>query len=420
MFFTKYFNFLSDTLNTFNHKLVTIATIFLLFSFQILAFTQQKPHYLIVVFICFLLVIINMNGYFNYIKFFYLFPLLLSIFYFIINYKAGSPFILSILNYVIIPFVFLNHNFQDFNLEKLMKPFQWFIVFCFFGLLLQLVGFEAPFLDLELARTNDIVKERYGSFAGSTLVLGFYAAISTIYGYYTIIYEKNKSIYNIVIFITSLATLFLAQSRRYYIFSFIIMLLIYFFGSYQNFKISTILTKNKWGILSIIALLVVSFMLQDKVFFFMRFYSTFDYVNDGSNILRAIKWLEAIQRFLDNFWFGAGLGDMGAVGKNLQEITVQEISVAESYFLKVFVEGGFFFGLSFIAITVYLLKKSFSVLKNPTKAFAAYIFIFFFIDCFMSMTLEYVLGSILFWISISIITKDELGNKKILPKVALL
>ena len=87
MFFTKYFNFLSDTLNTFNHKLVTIATIFLLFSFQILAFTQQKPHYIIVVFICFLLVIINMNGYFNYIKFFYLFPLLLSIFYFICTFN---------------------------------------------------------------------------------------------------------------------------------------------------------------------------------------------------------------------------------------------------------------------------------------------------------------------------------------------
>ena len=155
-------------------------------------------------------------------------------------------------------------------------------------------------------------------------------------------------------------------------------------------------------------MIVGSFLMQDQVFLFMRFYSTFDFANDGSNVLRAIKWLEAIQQFLDNFWFGAGLGDMGAVGKNLQELSVYELTVAESYFLKVFVEGGVFFGTAFIIMIVFLLKKSLKILKNhSSNSFAAYIFLFFFLDCFMSMTMEYVIGSILFWLAISVIIKEN-------------
>ena len=351
---------------------------------------------------------VNINGYFNYIKLLYLLPLVLSMVYFLSQHKAESPFILSILNYLIVPLVFLNHNFQNFNFEKMMKLFQWFIIFCFFGLLIQVLGIESSFLDLELAITNDVVKERYGSFAGSTLVLGFYASISTIYTYYTYVYEKNKSIKNIVFLLISLSTLFLAQSRRYYVFTFIIMVLIYFIGGNRDFKIGKIISKNKWIILLIIAMIVGSFLMQDQVFLFMRFYSTFDFANDGSNVLRAIKWLEAIQQFLDNFWFGAGLGDMGAVGKNLQELSVYELTVAESYFLKVFVEGGVFFGTAFIIMIVFLLKKSLKILKNhSSNSFAAYIFLFFFLDCFMSMTMEYVIGSILFWLAISVIIKEN-------------
>ena len=408
MTWIKFLNFFSDTVQIFNEKLVLIATALLLFSFQILVLTEQKPHYIIVVLICVVLLIVNINGYFNYIKLLYLLPLTLSMIYFLSQHKAGSPFILSILNYLIIPLVFLNHNFHDFDLNKMMKLFQWFIVFCFLGLLLQVIGIESPFLDLELAITNEVVKERYGSFAGSTLVLGFYASISTIYTYYTYVYKSDKSIKNIFFLLISLSTLFLAQSRRYYVFTFIIMGLIYFFGGNKEFKLGKIIAKNKWAILIIIALIVGSFLLKDQVFLFMRFYSTFDFANDGSNVLRAIKWLEAIQQFLDNFWFGAGLGDMGAVGKDLQELTVYELTVAESYFLKVFVEGGVFMGIAFIVMMIFLLKKSLKHIKQRSiDSFAAYIFIFFFLDCFMSMTMEYVLASILFWLSIAIITKSN-------------
>lgn len=413
----QYFSFISDTLQVFNQKMVNIATLLLLFSFQILVFTEQKPHYLVVVFVCFILLFVNLNTYFNYLKFIYLFPLLISIFYFVSQNKPDNPFILSILNYVIIPLVFLNHNFQTFDFTKTMQLFQWFTVFCFLGLILQVLGVQAPFLDLELAITNDIVKERYGSFAGSTLVLGFFTSISSIYTYYTYVYHKDKSIKNLVLLAISLTSLFLAQSRRYYIFTFIIMFLIYFLGTNKEFKPFTIIRKNKWAILIILIFTIVSFMLQDKVFLFMRIYSTFDFANDASNVLRAIKWLEAIQQFLDHFWFGAGLGDMGAVGKNLQEEDVYEIAVAESYYLKVFVEAGIFFGISFVCMMIFLLRKSYQLIRaNSNKSFAAYIFIFFFVDCFMSMTLEVVLASILFWISVAIISLDSLPEKSLQTK----
>lgn len=406
-----FFSFVSDSLQVFNQKMVNIATVLLLFSFQILVFTEQKPHYLVVVLICIVLLLVNLTTYFNYLKFIYLLPLLISVFYYISQNKPDTPFVLSILNYVIIPFVFLNHNFQTFDFTKTMQLFQWFTVFCFLGLMLQVAGIQAPFLDLELAITNDVVKERYGSFAGSTLVLGFFTSISSIYTYYTYVYHKNKSIKNLVVLAISLTSLFLAQSRRYYIFTFVIMFLIYFLGTNREFKIFTIIKKNKWAILVILSFIIVSFMFQDKVFLFMRIYSTFDFANDASNVLRAIKWLEAIQQFLDHFWFGAGLGDMGAVGKNLQEEDVYEIAVAESYYLKVFVEAGVFFGIAFVCMMIFLLKKSFQIIRaNSNKSFAAYIFIFFFVDCFMSMTLEVVLASILFWISVSIISLDSLSK----------
>lgn len=405
----KYLNVFEDTILMANQKLVNLIALALLLSFQILTLTNQKPHYILVVLVCILLLIINFNGYINYIKLLYFIPLLVSVFFYLSQNSPDNPFILSILNYLIIPMVFLNHNFQDFDFSSTMKLFQGFTVVCFFGLLLQVIGIESPFLDLELAITNDVVKERYGSFAGSTLVLGFYTSISTIYSFYNYVYKKDSSIQNIILFCISIISLFLAQSRRYYIFSFIIMFLIYFLGNSNITNPFKIVFKNKIVILAMVSLIVITYFLQDKAFLLMRFYSTFDFANDGSNVLRAIKWLEAIEQFLENFWFGAGLGDMGAVGKNLQELSVYELSVAESYFLKVFVEGGIFFGSAFIIMMIYLLIRSFKFIRrSPSQSFAAYIFIFFFLDCFMSMTMEYVLGSILFWLSISVITKDVL------------
>ena len=397
--------FSTITLSYFNSKMVELCFWLLLFSFQILVLTGLKPHYFLVTAISLIIFVINLQPYINVLKSIYFLPLFTSILYHVLfNRNIDLAFILSILNYVIIPLVFFHRSFYSFDLYKSVYCFKWFTVLCFVGLMLQIVGVEAPFLDLEFAITDGIVKHRYGSIAGSTLVLGFFTSISFIYCFYNYIYLKDSSKQNIVFLIISLISLFLAQSRRYYVFTFIICALIFYFGKTKRTSLKYFFSKYKYYLISILLFFLIAFFLKDDVFLFARFYSTFDYKNDASNVLRAIKWIEAILNFVHHFWFGAGIGNMGAVGKNVSELTPEELTVAESYYLKVFVEGGIFFGLAFVVLIVNTLKRTFILLKhNSSYSFVCYIFLFFFLDCFMSMTLEYVIGSILFWISIAII-----------------
>jgi O-antigen ligase len=400
------------TLKELNSRIVAFATIVLLFSYQLLTITGQKPHYIIFVFLCLVLIFFNLTPNFNRIKFVYLTTLSLSIIHFVLNKELDAPFVLSLLNYIVIPIVFLNRNFQDFDLNRILVFFQWFTLLCFLGLLVQIVGFESRFFGLEYAWTNEVLHERYGSFAGGTLVLGYIASISSIYSIYILVYERKKSTYSIGILIVSLLTLILAQSRRYYIFVFVIGVLIYLFNINKKYSLKKFFKVNGLIAASIIIIFSSLFFIKDSSFYLMRFFSTFDFVGDSSNVLRVIKWLDAIQKFLDNFWFGTGAGALGTIGKNIEDTSIQESAVAESYYLKAFVEGGIFFGLAFIGIMFMLLSKAIRFFRNKEKALAAYIFFFFFLDCFMSMTLEYALASMLFWISISIMLKEVPNEEK--------
>lgn len=372
----------------------------------IFTITESKVHYvffaaasILVLFFTFRLVI-------NVRKLIYFIPLLIS---FIYNFNSNIHnqfFVLSILPYFIVPLVFYNRYFNDFNLTHLLKVFEWFTVLNFLGLLLQLQGIESPFLYLGHAFTNDNYHERYGSFAGGTLALGLGATITVIDSFHKIIFKKDKTAYTIFILILSVTTMILAQSRRFYIIAFIMMLLIYFANPQKIYNRKKIIKIFRTFIIIAVAFFILMFKLQDQSFFIERLVSIFDFKNDLANLERISKWLLAIEQFFNHLWLGMGIGAAGIIGKgNTEEINVAEVFVAESYYLKVFVEAGIFSGLTFLVLIFLFLKDAIASLQDYEKSLAAFFVIFFFIDCFMSTSIEGPLWATIFWLSVAKVSK---------------
>ncbi len=396
-------SFKSDiSLESINNFLVQLAIIVLLLGFPILVVTGQKLHYYIFVLIALVQLIINIQPYFNSVKFYYFLALAIPLVFFLLKKSVNEPFIFSLLPYVIVPFVYFNRSFQLFNLDTVLKIFQVVTILNFIGVLLQVVGFQSIFLDLDRVKTDGIDHDRYGSFAGGTLALGLISSISFIFSLYKIVYERNKSLIQIGFTIISFATLILAQSRRFYILVFIIGVLMFLFDINKNTNINKILRIGLFTFLGLLISLFFLYSIRANNYYLLRLFSIVDFENDGANLERVAKWLLAINSFLNNFWFGMGLGASGTIGKNLtDDDSSVDIFSAESYFIKIFVEGGVIFGVLCLLFLIVYLVKSFKNLQNSQKALAAYIYIFFFLECFMSTSLESAFPSIIFWICVS-------------------
>lgn len=400
----------SISVNSLNNIIVLISTFFLLAGFPLQVITGQKLHYYIFFFNSLLLLVINIRPILNKYKIVYFSIISIPVFFFLISKSVDTAFIFSLIPYIIAPLVYWGNAFHNFSLKPVMQMFQAFTVLYFVGVILQMIGFESIFLNIDITITDGELHDRYGSFAGGTLALGLTASFSLMYCFYEFVYYKNKSITNFFLILTSLLTIVFAQSRRYYLFVFIIGFLIFWFNpnreiknKKQKFKVILIST------LAIVLLIIFLYIIRDTNYYLVRIFSVFDFSGDESNVLRVVKWIEAIQYFLNNFWTGMGFGATGTIGKNFDPTvtSLDEIIVAESYYLKILVECGIIFGLTYFAIQIFFLKKAFKQLKNYEVAFAAYSMLFFFIESFTSTALESAISSMLFWISASVIVKTN-------------
>lgn len=398
----------SISVKSLNNIIVQVSTFFLLGGFPLQVITGQKLHYYIFFFNSLLLLVINIRPILNIYKLIYFSIIAIPVFFFLISKSIDTAFVFSLIPYIIAPLVYWGKAFHDFSFKPVMHMFQAFTVLYFIGVILQMLGFESIFLNIDLTITDGVLHDRYGSFAGGTLALGLTASFSLMYCLYEFVYSNNKSIKNIFLIIASLLTIVFAQSRRYYLFVFIIGFLIYWFNPNREIKNK----KQKFKIILIstfitVLLVVFLYIFRDTNYYLVRIFSVFDFSGDESNVLRVVKWIEAIQYFLNNFWTGMGFGATGTIGKNFDPTvtSLDEIIVAESYYLKILVECGIIFGLTYFALQIFFLKKAFNQLKNYEVAFAAYSMIFFFIESFTSTALESAISSMLFWISASIILK---------------
>ncbi len=396
-----------------NINLVWFSAILCLAGYPIGVITGVKVHYLLFSFFSFILFFVNFyKGGINKFKAYYFITLLIPTAHFLATRTIDLPFIYSALNYVIVPLVFFSINFSKFNLNVFVRIFQLFTFINLIGLILQTIGFESPILQQEFTYTNDVLHDRYGSFAGGSLVLGFIASISTIFSFYDLLCNKKRDALTYLNIVISLLTLVIAQSRRFYIFILIVLALMFLISSNKRINKKKLI-KN----LIIIAIAVAGFIFflyqfKNDNYYASRFFSTFDFKYDASNALRILMWIKAFQTFINNFWFGIGMGGIGTIGKdvfdNLKD--VEDLFVSESYFLKSFVEGGIFFGTCFFLISLHFFKKSFKELRNKNKSLAAYLFIFLFLDSFVSTTLETLLATLIFWIAVSILHYNDTDN----------
>lgn len=390
------------TISALTELIITIGAIFLMLGNPIQVITGIKLHYFIFIILSLVAFIVNISYYINITKAVYFILLLISITVFLIYKPIDLPFIYSLLTYIIIPFIFFNRKFKNFDFTLLMKAFEVFTFLNFIGVLLQVMGFQSAFLHVDLVRTEGELYLRYGSIAGGTLALGFTATISSIYTFYLIIYNKEKSLYNFFVLSFSIITLLLAQSRRYYFLIFIIMIITYVFNANKTYNYKKIISLALGSIILITIAFYIAFALKNQVYFLQRAFSIFNFDDDAANLERVAKWILAINTFIKNIWFGIGIGGTGTIGKNFTEDTsLDDILTAESFYLKIFVECGIFFGLFLLGLFVVTLKKSFKALRNYDTALAAIFFLFFFMECFMSTSLESPLASMLFWICMS-------------------
>lgn len=395
-------SFLNYSIKDANTFIVSVITIAMLAGFPIQVISGTKIHYAAFILGCFILLLINMVAVINYLKLVYFSVFALPILYFLSSSGIDNAFVFSLVPYVIVPIVFWNKAFVAFKLASVLKIFQFFTVIYFIGVLLQMVGVSAPFLAMDITKTEGIVHERYGSFAGGTLALGLTASVSFIFTYYQWVYEKRKGLVPLLLLLISFFTLLFAQSRRFYILIFAVALLIYLYnrparpGSIK--KVLSYVT-----IVVVMLIFLVLYLFKDSNYYLQRIFSVADFAEDESNLLRVAKWLQAIQAFLRHFWFGMGLGASGTIGKNFDPMvtSVDDILVAESYYLKILLECGVVFGTGYLIFQVFLLTKIFRSFRMPRVAFPAFLLFFFFLESFMSTSLESALPSMLFWISVS-------------------
>lgn len=392
----------------FTEILILTGSVLVMIGAPLSIITGVKVHYL-VFFICTVLIyFINLSPYINLTKFAYFLFLFLSVGWFIATKPIDLPFIYSILTYIIIPFAFFNRVFKNYNHHALMKAFEVFTFINFLGVLLQVYGVESVFLDVDLVMTEGEYYPRYGSLAGGTLALGFTASISCIYAFYKTVYDKQKTLYNYLVIFYSLVTLLLAQSRRFYVLVFLVMLVIFLFDVNKKYNVKKALIIAFCSFLLLSVIIYIAYQFKSQVYFLERGFSILNFEDDAANLQRVAKWLLAINTFLKNIYFGIGIGGTGTIGKNFtEESSLEDLLVAESYYIKVFVEAGVFFGLFFLWLAFKYLFKSFKLLRNKKTAMSAALFIFFFFECFMSTSLESPLPSMIFWISLSQLMFNE-------------
>ena len=390
------------SLKTINVYLVVFGTALLLLGFPLTVLTGDKYHYYVFAAICVALFVLNLSSTISLYKAAYIIPFLVICAIHVFQTPIELPFILSLLPYFILPMVFFNSSLVDIDLEPVMKLFHIFNFINLAGVLLQNFGVQSPFLYETLTVTEGEYHARFGSFAGGTLALGLVGCITAIHVFYKMIYLKQKTVYNYLVLICAWTTLLLGLSRRFYLITLLLMIIIYVFDSNKRLSIGKLVRMFVGAIVVLGLLIYVLWLFKDDHIVLRRAFSVFNFEADEGNIERAAKWLIAFQNFLDHFWTGMGMGAMGGVGKNYdQDTDMSEIYVAESYYLKMFVEGGVVFGAIFLVLMFIYLFKSFKALRSRETALVAVLIILFFLDSIMGTSLEGPLGSMLFWIAVN-------------------
>jgi hypothetical protein len=324
------------------------------------------------------------------------------------------PFILnkllfSTVYYLIIPFIYGNNSISANEIYKSLKVCTYSSIIGIVGLVGQMCGFLQSF-KLENTDTLGEVHVRYTSFFGSSILFGFISAINGVVLFYSMMTGGKLILKDLLLFIASIACMIFSYTRGAYLI-FIIGILTISALHLQNVK-----RAFKFTLITTILILVFS-MVLDLNIFLSRLAGFLDFKNEGGNVERLLKWMNAIKIFLNNFWVGTAPGSTGSVGVSKEDAWEYANSygvVTESYVLKVLVENGVFVGAFFILFYLFSIYKAFKFLNHPAKKLLVAIFLAIVIESFTLQSLESPLISMIFWLCFSslVYDKEELNNNR--------
>lgn len=316
--------------------------------------------------------------------------------------QAFQPLVL----YLFVPFIYGRKIFDEDRLHWLLRALLICVPINFIGILLQLSGYDADYLVLEQTATLGLVHDRYTSFMGGSLSLGYvsmFNAICSLYYLFTSKWHKEKLIY-CGLFILAICTLYISFSRRFYILFLIAVILI-------------VLARYNWRnvVPTLTAVMIVAIVFNTgvvkifrnesyNVLFLDRFISTFDFSGDDEgNKFRILKDIQAVEWSLSSPFLGLGVGSVGTIGKSIEELSenFEESIIAEMYYLHVAVDFGILVAVYFILLMLYLFYRSIMEFYL-SGSFAALLLVLYPIDCISSLELAAPFPALIFWLCVGV------------------
>jgi len=316
--------------------------------------------------------------------------------------QAFQPLVL----YLFVPLVYGRKIFDEDRLHWLLRALLICVPINTIGILLQLSGYGGDFLVLEQTATLGLVHDRYTSFIGGSLSLGYismFNAICSLYYLLTSNKHTDKLLYGVLL-ILSVYTLYNSFTRRFYILFVIAAILINLY-------------RLNWRkiLMALIAVMIVAIVLKIdsvnnssnepyKVQVWDRFMSTFDISGDEEgNQFRILKWTQAVEWSLSSPFLGLGVGTVGTIGKSIEELSenFKESIIAEMYLLHVAVDFGIVVAVYFVLFMGYIFYKS-TVWFYLSGSIVALLLILYPIDCIGSLELAAPFPALMFWLCLGV------------------
>lgn len=314
---------------------------------------------------------------------------------------------LPLATYLFVPMIYGRTFMHEDQLRWLLKSLLVVVPINFIGILLQFSGYVENLLEIDMTETLGIVHERYTSFLGGSLMLGYVSMLNAIVALYYLVYsedQKQRILFGLLFLLASI-TLFFSYSRRFYLLWIVAVLLIpiYRYGWRSMF---TAFLAGVGLILSVTMAgnLFSNVSSSENVSISDRILSTFD-INEGSgNDIRMMKNLQSLDLVISNPMLGLGVGSVGTIGKTREELAenFEDAVIAETYYLHIGVDFGVVVATLFTIIMFYLALISVKEF-NWSGGLSALLIFLYVIESFVGASLNGVLPAVIFWMSLGVL-----------------
>jgi len=318
---------------------------------------------------------------------------------------GGKYFWMAMVSYLVIPIICGRYVITPEQFDRLLLIFSFVAIPNFIGLIAQMYGYDSKLFVDEQTMTASEIHVRYNSVLGGSWALALVSIITALSGAYWLFVKQRFRIYNGMVFVLSLVCIYFSYARRGYIVV-VVGLIIILWGLYQQ--------KHQFHKMLYMAPILVGFALflmmtfSDVGTVVSRGASIFDFY-DPSNLLRVIRWANAIDTTLENPFIGIGFGKSGTMGRDPAFVDMGDVDylAAESYYLQIAMEGGIVLGIIFILTLFYTAFTSMKLLRQDKRLLLSWaIMICFMIESLTGGSIGGPHTAIVFWLAFGLNSKQ--------------